>query len=123
MADCRGAHHPRAIVLFAAESHVDRSIHGPAAFVRSNIEGTFILLDAVRARAGWSTLPAGEREAFRFLQVSTDEVYGSLAPRDPAFSETTPYAPNSPYAATKAAADHLVRAWHGTYGLPVLTTN
>jgi len=115
------AYRPRAIVHFAAESHVDRSIHGPAAFVRTNVEGTFTLLEA--ARAHWSTLPAGERDAFRFLHVSTDEVYGSLGPDDPAFSETTPYAPNSPYSASKASSDHLVRAWHHTYGLPVLTTN
>ena len=112
---------PRAIVHFAAESHVDRSIYGPAAFVRTNIEGTFTLLEA--ARAHWSALPASEREGFRFLHVSTDEVYGSLGPDEPAFSEATPYAPNSPYAASKAASDHLVRAWHRTYGLPVLTTN
>jgi len=115
------AHRPRAIVHFAAESHVDRSILGPAAFVRTNVEGTFELLEA--ARAHWSALPAGERDAFRFLHVSTDEVYGSLGPDEPAFSEATPYAPNSPYAASKAASDHLVRAWHRTYGLPVLTTN
>lgn len=114
-------HRPRAIVHFAAESHVDRSIHGPGAFVRTNVEGTFTLLEAVRAH--WSSLADGEREAFRFLHVSTDEVYGSLGPDDPAFSETTPYAPNSPYSASKAASDHLVRAWHHTYGLPVLTTN
>ncbi len=114
-------HRPRAIVHFAAESHVDRSIHGPAAFVKTNVEGTFTLLEA--ARGYWSGLPAGEREAFRFLHVSTDEVYGSLRPDDPAFTETTPYAPNSPYSATKAASDHLVRAWFHTYGLPVLTTN
>jgi dTDP-glucose 4,6-dehydratase len=112
---------PRALVHFAAESHVDRSIHGPAAFIRSNIEGTFALLEATRA--WWSTLPPPARAGFRFLHVSTDEVYGTLAPADPAFSETTPYAPNSPYAASKAASDHLVRAWHHTYGLPVLTTN
>ncbi len=114
-------HKPRAIVNFAAESHVDRSIHGPADFIATNVVGTFTLLDAVRV--WWSALPAAEREAFRFLHVSTDEVYGSLGPREPPFSETTPYAPNSPYAASKAAADHLVRAWHHTYGLPVLTTN
>ncbi len=114
-------HRPRAIVHFAAESHVDRSIHGPGAFVRTNVEGTFTLLEG--ARAWWSSLPSGEREEFRFLHVSTDEVYGSLGPDDPAFSETTPYAPNSPYSASKAASDHLVRAWHHTYGLPVLTTN
>jgi dTDP-glucose 4,6-dehydratase len=114
-------HRPRAIVHFAAESHVDRSIHGPGAFVRTNVEGTFTLLEA--ARAHWNTLPAGEREAFRFLQVSTDEVYGSLGPSDPAFSERNAYEPNSPYSASKAGSDHLVRAWHHTYGLPVLTTN
>ena len=115
------AHRPRAIVHFAAESHVDRSILGPGEFVRTNIEGSFALLEA--ARAYWGGLPAGEREAFRFLHVSTDEVYGSLGPHDPAFSETTAYQPNSPYSASKAASDHLVRAYHHTYGLPVLTTN
>ena len=115
------AHRPRAIVHFAAESHVDRSILGPGEFVRTNIEGSFALLEA--ARAYWGDLPAGEREAFRFLHVSTDEVYGSLGPHDPAFSETTAYQPNSPYSASKAASDHLVRAYHHTYGLPVLTTN
>jgi len=114
-------HRPRAIVNFAAESHVDRSIHGPAAFVETNVVGTFTLLEAVRAH--FSTLPDDERGAFRFLHVSTDEVYGSLGPGDPPFSETTPYAPNSPYSASKAAADHLVRAYHHTYGLPTLTTN
>lgn len=114
-------HRPRAIVHFAAETHVDRSILGPAAFVRTNVEGTFTLLEA--ARAYWSALPAGERDGFRFLHVSTDEVYGSLGPNDPAFSESSPYAPNSPYAASKAASDHLVRAWQRTYGLPTLTTN
>ncbi len=114
-------HRPRAVVNFAAESHVDRSIHGPAAFVETNIVGTFALLEATRAHC--STLSAGERAAFRFLHVSTDEVYGSLGPDDPPFSETTPYAPNSPYSASKAAADHLVRAYHHTYGLPTLTTN
>ncbi|SOE52611.1 dTDP-glucose 4,6-dehydratase [Orrella dioscoreae] len=114
-------HRPRAIVHFAAESHVDNSIAGPRAFVRTNVQGTFELLEA--ARSYWSGLPAGEREAFRFLHVSTDEVYGTLAPEDPAFSETTPYQPNSPYSATKAASDHLVRAWHHTYGLPTLITN
>ena len=112
---------PRAVVHFAAESHVDRSIHGPGAFVRTNVDGTFTLLEA--ARAHWSALPAGEREAFRFLHVSTDEVYGSLGPNDPAFTETKAYEPNSPYSASKAASDHLVRAWHHTSGLPVLTTN
>ena len=115
------AHRPRAIVHFAAESHVDRSILGPGEFVRTNIEGSFALLEA--ARAYWGDLPSGEREAFRFLHVSTDEVYGSLGPHDPAFSETTAYQPNSPYSASKAASDHLVRAYHHTYGLPTLTTN
>jgi dTDP-glucose 4,6-dehydratase len=114
-------HRPRAIVNFAAESHVDRSIHGPAAFIATNVVGTFTLLDA--AKAHWSALPAAERAAFRFLHVSTDEVYGSLAPDEPAFAETTPYAPNSPYSASKAASDHLVRAYHHTYGLPALTSN
>ncbi len=114
-------HNPRAIVHFAAESHVDRSISGPAEFVRTNIEGTFTLLEATRA---WLAMrSSSERQAFRFLHVSTDEVYGSLAADDPAFSETTAYAPNSPYSASKAASDHLVRAYHHTYGLPVLTTN
>jgi dTDP-glucose 4,6-dehydratase len=112
---------PRAIVHFAAESHVDRSIHGPDDFVRTNVNGTFSLLE--EARAYWSSLPEAERDTFRFLHVSTDEVYGSLGPDDAAFSETTPYAPNSPYSASKAASDHLVRAYHHTYGLPTLTTN
>ncbi|HEX4523826.1 MAG TPA: dTDP-glucose 4,6-dehydratase [Casimicrobiaceae bacterium] len=115
------AHRPRAIVNFAAESHVDRSIHGPAAFIDTNIVGTFALLEA--ARAYWSSLPEPERSGFRFLHVSTDEVYGSLAPGADGFCETTPYAPNSPYSASKAASDHLVRAYHHTYGLPTLTTN
>ena len=114
-------HHPRAIVHFAAESHVDRSIHGPAAFVRTNVEGTFTLLEA--ARAYWSGLDGDAKAAFRFLHVSTDEVYGSLGPADPAFTETKGFEPNSPYSASKAASDHLVRAWHHTYGLPVVTTN
>ena len=114
-------HRPRAVVHFAAESHVDRSIHGPGDFVLTNVVGTFRLLEAVRGY--WQSLPEGERGAFRFLHVSTDEVYGSLAESDPAFSETTAYAPNSPYSASKAGSDHLVRAWHHTYGLPVLTTN
>ena len=114
-------HRPRAIVHFAAESHVDRSILGPAEFVRTNIQGTFALLEA--ARAWLEDLPGSERDDFRFLHVSTDEVYGSLGADDPAFSETTAYAPNSPYAASKAASDHLVRAYHHTYGLPTLTTN
>ncbi|MGP8173724.1 MAG: dTDP-glucose 4,6-dehydratase [Terracidiphilus sp.] len=111
----------RAIVHFAAESHVDRSILGPAEFIRTNIEGTFQLLEA--ARGYWSGLPVDQRSAFRFLHVSTDEVYGSLTPSAPAFTEETPYAPNSPYSASKAASDHLARAYHHTYGLPVLTTN
>jgi dTDP-glucose 4,6-dehydratase len=112
---------PRAIVHFAAESHVDRSIRGPDDFIRTNIDGTFALLEEVRAY--WGSLGEHERNDFRFLHVSTDEVFGSLRPEDPAFSENTPYAPNSPYAASKAASDHLVRAYHHTYGLPVLTTN
>nr|WP_144829098.1 dTDP-glucose 4,6-dehydratase [Cupriavidus gilardii] len=112
---------PRAVVHFAAESHVDRSIHGPAEFIQTNIVGTFTLLEAVRAY--WGALDAERKAAFRFLHVSTDEVFGSLGPNDPQFSETTPYAPNSPYSASKAASDHLVRAYHHTYGLPVLTTN
>ena len=114
-------HRPRAIVNFAAESHVDRSILGPAQFIATNVVGTFTLLDA--AKAHWQSLPDAERKAFRFLHVSTDEVYGSLGPDDPAFCETTPYAPNSPYSASKAASDHLVRAYHHTYGLPTLTSN
>jgi dTDP-glucose 4,6-dehydratase len=114
-------HQPRAIVHFAAESHVDRSIRGPDDFIHTNIDGTFALLEETRAY--WSELPPVERNDFRFLHVSTDEVFGSLGPNDPPFSETTPYAPNSPYAASKAASDHLVRAYHHTYGLPVLTTN
>jgi dTDP-glucose 4,6-dehydratase len=112
---------PRAIVHFAAESHVDRSIRGPEAFIRTNIDGTFALLEEVRAY--WGSLAEQEKKNFRFLHVSTDEVFGSLGLDDPAFSETTPYAPNSPYAASKAASDHLVRAYHHTYGLPTLTTN
>ena len=114
-------HRPRAVVHFAAESHVDRSIHGPAAFVQTNVVGTFELLEA--ARAYWQGLAGDARAAFRFLHVSTDEVYGSLSETDPAFSETTAYSPNSPYSASKAASDHLVRAYRHTYGLPVLTTN
>ncbi|WP_020652021.1 dTDP-glucose 4,6-dehydratase [Massilia niastensis] len=114
-------HRPRAILHFAAESHVDRSIHAPERFMATNVQGTFTLLEAARAHV--ATLGAGERAAFRFLHVSTDEVYGSLGPLDPPFTETTPYAPSSPYAASKAAADHLVRAYHHTYGLPTLTTN
>jgi len=112
---------PRAILHFAAESHVDRSIRGPDDFIRTNIDGTFALLEEVRAY--WGSLSDQEKTAFRFLHVSTDEVFGSLQPKEAAFSETTPYAPNSPYAASKAASDHLVRAYHHTYGLPVLTTN
>jgi dTDP-glucose 4,6-dehydratase len=114
-------HRPRAIVNFAAESHVDRSIHGPDAFVRTNVAGTCALLQS--ARGHWSALDSAERESFRFLHVSTDEVYGSLGPGEPAFTEQHRYEPNSPYSASKAASDHLVRAWHHTYGLPVLTTN
>ncbi len=114
-------HQPRAIVNFAAESHVDRSIHGPEDFIQTNVVGTLRLLEATRAH--WSALPEPQKSAFRFLHVSTDEVYGSLAPTDPAFSETHRVEPNSPYSASKAASDHLVRAWHHTYGLPVLTTN
>ena len=114
-------HRPRAIVNFAAETHVDRSIRGPAAFVDTNVVGTLAFLECVRE--WWAGLPDAERTAFRFLHVSTDEVYGSLGRDDPPFSETTPYAPNSPYAASKAASDHLVRAYHHTYGLPTLTTN
>jgi len=114
-------HQPRAVVHFAAESHVDRSIHGPDDFVRTNVNGTFALLEEVRAYM--AEIGKDEEPGVRFLHVSTDEVYGSLGPNDPPFSETTPYAPNSPYAASKAASDHLVRAYHHTYGLPVLTTN
>ena len=112
---------PRAIVHFAAESHVDRSIHGPDDFIRTNVNGTFSLLE--EARAYWSGLGEEDRQRFRFMHISTDEVYGSLGPTDPAFSEITAYAPNSPYSASKAASDHLVRAYHHTYGLPTLTTN
>ena len=114
-------HRPRAVINFAAESHVDRSIHGPEDFIQTNIVGTFHLLEAVRAY--WGGLQGAEREAFRLLHVSTDEVYGSLGPRDAAFTETHRVEPNSPYSASKAASDHLVRAYHHTYGLPVLTTN
>ena len=114
-------HKPRAIINFAAESHVDRSIHGPEDFIQTNIMGTFRLLEAVRAY--WGGLLDGAKQAFRFLHVSTDEVYGSLGKADPAFTETHRYEPNSPYSASKAASDHLVRAYHHTYGLPVLTTN
>ena len=114
-------HKPRAIVHFAAESHVDRSITGPAEFVQTNVIGTFSLLE--ESRSYWGALAGQERDAFRFLHVSTDEVYGSLGPQAPAFSETTPYQPNSPYSASKAGSDHLVRAYHHTYRLPTLTTN
>lgn len=114
-------HKPRAILHFAAESHVDRSIHAPADFVKTNVIGTFTLLEATRAY--WNALPDAQKAAFRFLHVSTDEVFGSLSATDPKFCETMPYAPNSPYSATKAGADHLARAYHRTYGLPVLTTN
>ena len=114
-------HRPQAIVHLAAESHVDRSIDAPDAFIRTNVEGTFTLLEA--ALGYWRQLSDQRRDAFRFLHVSTDEVYGSLEPNAPAFTEAHPYHPNSPYAASKAASDHLVRAWHHTHGLPVLTTN
>ena len=114
-------HQPRAVLNFAAESHVDRSIHGPADFIQTNVMGTFNLLECVRAY--WQELPAEKKESFRFLHVSTDEVYGTLSPTDPPFAETKNYEPNSPYSASKAASDQLVRAWHHTYGLPVLTTN
>ena len=114
-------HQPRAVLHFAAESHVDRSIHGPMDFIQTNVVGTFQLLESVRAY--WAGLDDHAKQDFRFLHVSTDEVYGSLAPDAPAFSETNLYEPNSPYSASKAASDHLVRAWHHTYGLPVLTTN
>ncbi|PAT33089.1 dTDP-glucose 4,6-dehydratase [Vandammella animalimorsus] len=121
VANLLAEHRPRAIVHFAAESHVDRSIHGPEDFLHTNVLGTFRLLEA--ARAHWGALDGAEKAAFRFLHVSTDEVYGTLAPDAPAFTEQHPYEPNSPYSATKAASDHLVRAWFHTYGLPVLTTN
>jgi dTDP-glucose 4,6-dehydratase len=114
-------HQPRAVLNFAAESHVDRSIHGPEDFVQTNVLGTFRLLESVRGY--WGALPAEQKAAFRWLHVSTDEVYGSLSASDPAFTEENKYEPNSPYSASKAASDHLVRAWHHTYGLPVLTTN
>lgn len=114
-------HRPRAVVNFAAESHVDRSIHGPEDFIQTNVVGTFHLLESVRAH--WGGLEEAEKSAFRFLHVSTDEVYGTLGPGDAPFTETNPYEPNSPYSASKAASDHLVRAYHHTYGLPVLTTN
>jgi dTDP-glucose 4,6-dehydratase len=114
-------HQPRAIVNFAAESHVDRSIHGPGEFIRTNVNGSYALLES--ARGHWTQLQGEAKAAFRFLHVSTDEVYGSLSPDAPAFTETHAFEPNSPYSASKAASDHLVRAWHHTYGLPVLTTN
>ena len=114
-------HQPRAVVNLAAESHVDRSIHGPGDFIQTNVVGTFQLLEAVRGY--WQALPQDRQSAFRFVHVSTDEVYGTLKPTDPPFAETNAYEPNSPYSASKAASDHLVRAWHHTYGLPVLTTN
>jgi len=114
-------HQPRAIVHFAAESHVDRSIASPEAFIRTNVQGTYVLLE--QAKAYWSGLSEVDQSAFRFMHVSTDEVYGSLEPHDPPFSETTAYAPNSPYAASKAASDHLARAYHHTWGFPVITTN
>ena len=121
IAELLTTHRPRAIVHFAAESHVDRSIHGPDDFIRTNVNGTFSLLE--ESRAYWSGLSSDQGDHFRFLHVSTDEVYGSLGAGDPAFSEATRYAPNSPYSASKAASDHLVRAYFHTYGLPVLTTN
>ncbi len=114
-------HQIRAVINFAAESHVDRSIQGPNDFIQTNVVGTFNLLEAIRTY--WSDLSDSDKTEFRFLHVSTDEVYGSLSPTDPAFKETNTYEPNSPYSASKAASDHLVRAWHHTYGLPVLTTN
>ncbi|NTF45823.1 dTDP-glucose 4,6-dehydratase [Rhizobium sp. AC27/96] len=121
VADLLSLHRPRAILNFAAESHVDRSIHGPGDFIQTNIVGTFNLLEAVRDY--WNGLPDAEKQAFRFLHVSTDEVYGTLSADDAPFNELNRYEPNSPYSASKAASDHLVRAWHHTYGLPVLTTN
>jgi dTDP-glucose 4,6-dehydratase len=114
-------HRPRAVVHFAAESHVDRSIHGPAPFIETNVVGTLVLLEA--ARVAWQRLEGDAKAAFRFVHVSTDEVYGSLGESDPPFTESTPYAPNSPYSASKAGSDHLARAYHHTYGLPVITTN
>jgi dTDP-glucose 4,6-dehydratase len=116
-----GKHQPRAMIHFAAESHVDRSIHGPEDFIQTNIVGTFRLLEAVRAH--WSKLAETEKSNFRFLHISTDEIYGSLAPDAPAFTERHAHEPNSPYSASKAASDHLVRAYHHTYGIPTLTTN
>ncbi len=121
LADLLARHRPRAVLNFAAESHVDRSIHGPETFIQTNIVGTFRLLESVRAH--WGGLQGKEKADFRLLHVSTDEVYGSLSPTDAAFKETGRYEPNSPYSASKAASDHLVRAYHHTYGLPVVTTN
>ncbi|MDO4969106.1 MAG: dTDP-glucose 4,6-dehydratase [Comamonadaceae bacterium] len=121
MARLLAQHQPRAVMNFAAESHVDRSIHGPEDFIQTNVVGTFRLLEAVRAY--WNGLEGEAKTSFRFLHVSTDEVYGTLSLTDPAFTEENNYEPNSPYSASKAASDHLVRAWHHTYGLPVLTTN
>ncbi|MDK4713653.1 dTDP-glucose 4,6-dehydratase [Rhizobium sp. CNPSo 4039] len=121
VSDLLSMHKPRAVINFAAESHVDRSIHGPGDFIQTNIVGTFNLLEAVRGY--WDGLPEDEKQRFRFLHVSTDEVYGTLSKDDEPFSELNRYEPNSPYSASKAASDHLVRAWHHTYGLPVLTTN
>lgn len=121
VSDLLSIHKPRAVINFAAESHVDRSIHGPGDFIQTNIVGTFNLLEAVRGH--WDGLPDGEKQGFRFLHVSTDEVYGTLSKDDAPFNELNRYEPNSPYSASKAASDHLVRAWHHTYGLPVLTTN
>jgi dTDP-glucose 4,6-dehydratase len=121
VAELLKTHQPRAVLNFAAESHVDRSIHAPGEFIQTNIVGTFNLLEEVRAY--WSAMPQEDKVAFRFLHVSTDEVYGSLSASDPAFKETNPYEPNSPYSASKAASDHLVRAYHHTYGMPMLTTN
>jgi dTDP-glucose 4,6-dehydratase len=121
ISDILNYHKPRAIIHFAAESHVDRSISGPSEFIRTNIEGTFSLLEA--SKAYWQTLKGDEKDSFRFLHVSTDEVYGSLDVNDSPFKETNPYEPNSPYSASKASSDHLVRAWHHTYGLPTLTSN
>ena len=121
LAQLLAQHQPRAVINFAAESHVDRSIHGPEDFIQTNVVGTFRLLEAVRAY--WNGLEGEAKTSFRFLHVSTDEVYGTLSLTDPAFTEENNYEPNSPYSASKAASDHLVRAWHHTYGLPVLTTN
>ncbi|SCB21819.1 dTDP-glucose 4,6-dehydratase [Rhizobium hainanense] len=121
VSDLLSMHRPRAVINFAAESHVDRSIHGPGDFIQTNIVGTFSLLESVRSH--WDGLPENEKQAFRFLHVSTDEVYGTLSKNDAPFNELNRHEPNSPYSASKAASDHLVRAWHHTYGLPVLTTN